>query len=60
MKKQYIAPDTTRYEVELQQMIAESTTVNINREETVSDENQVESRRSFSIWDDEDEFDSEE
>lgn len=53
MKKQYIAPDTTRYEVELQQMIAESTTVNINREETVSDENQVESRRSFSIWDDE-------
>ena len=48
-----MSPDTTRFEVELQQMIAESTTVNINREETVSEENQVESRRSFSIWDDE-------
>lgn len=52
MKKQYINPQTIIVSVEVQQMIAESTTAAINRDVTVDDENSIESRLSFSIWDD--------
>ena len=57
MKKQYMKPETIRVEVALQQMIAESGSAPINRDQTIANEADIEARRSFNVWGDDEEED---